>query len=164
MDTNCTSFPSEIIVLLILSNFMVLSLSIQTQFSFSRLVSPRILVLQVKKIARRQNQDGGKNKKDGDSGSDKTKLKSPTEKKEEDSESDSSFVGNTDQNGERTFYKTKSIQSVIIPLVGWLVGRLVCVVKFVERHTCTILANCKEYLYIISTPNTQRIIRPYTSE
>lgn len=53
----------------------------------------------VKKIARRQNQDGGKNKKDGDSNNEKTKLKSTSEKKDEDSESDSSFIGNTEQNG-----------------------------------------------------------------
>ena len=57
------------------------------------------LCSQVKKIARRQNQDGGKNKKDGDSNNDKTKLKLSTEKKDDDSESDTSFIGNTDQNG-----------------------------------------------------------------
>lgn len=54
--------------------------------------------MQVKKIARRQNQDGGKSKKDGDSTNEKAKLKSSAEKKDDDSESDSSF-GNTEQNG-----------------------------------------------------------------
>ena len=48
---------------------------------------------QVKKIARRQTQDNGKGKKDGENG-DKSKSKSPNMKKEDDSESDSSFVGN----------------------------------------------------------------------
>ncbi|XP_045200231.2 LIM homeobox transcription factor 1-beta.1-like isoform X1 [Mercenaria mercenaria] len=52
----------------------------------------------VKKIARRQNQDGGKGKKDGEGG-DKSKLKSPGDKKDDDSESDSSFIGHTENNG-----------------------------------------------------------------
>ena len=48
---------------------------------------------QVKKIARRQNQDNGKGKKDGENG-EKGKSKSPNSKKDDDSESDSSFTGN----------------------------------------------------------------------
>lgn len=52
----------------------------------------------MKKIARRQNQDGGKGKKEGESG-DKSKLKSSDDKKDEDSESDSSFIGHADNNG-----------------------------------------------------------------
>ncbi|KAL4219219.1 hypothetical protein ACF0H5_021801 [Mactra antiquata] len=52
----------------------------------------------VKKIARRQNQEGGKGKKDGEN-VDKTKLKSPVDKKDDDSESDSSYIGHSENNG-----------------------------------------------------------------
>lgn len=56
----------------------------------------------MKKIARRQSQDGGKGKKDGENG-EKSKLKSPSDKKDEDSESDSSFIGHTESNGRDNF-------------------------------------------------------------
>ncbi|WAR31563.1 LMX1A-like protein [Mya arenaria] len=59
----------------------------------------------VKKIARRQNQDGGKGKKEGSGGdgADKVKVKSPTDKKDaDDSESDSSFIGQSETNGVTT--------------------------------------------------------------
>ena len=59
-----------------------------------RLKNPDIFSYkQVKKIARRQTQDNGKGKKDGENG-EKNKSKSPNVKKDEDSESDSSFAGN----------------------------------------------------------------------
>ena len=55
---------------------------------------------QVKKIARRQTQDGGKGKKEGSDGDGKTKVKSPSDKKDGDeSESDSSFIGQAETNG-----------------------------------------------------------------
>ena len=65
-------------------------------------------LFQVKKIARRQNQDGGKIKKDGDGNSEKSKNKTSGEKKDEDSESDCSYIGQNDSNGKSaslTFYK-----------------------------------------------------------
>ena len=61
--------------------------------NFVNIISRRFIYVQVKKIARRQTQDSGKGKKDGENG-EKSKSKSPNMKKDEDSESDSSFAGN----------------------------------------------------------------------
>ena len=68
-----------------------------------------VLHEQVKKIARRQTQDSGKGKKDGENG-EKNKSKSPNLKKDDDSESDSSFVGNDSSlTGKGVNFLTESI-------------------------------------------------------